>query len=398
MRLKDKILELVEKHHNEVVHFREWLHQHPETAFQEFETAEFIASFLDKQGIEYTKGVAKTGLVGLIKGHLEGDAVVAIRADMDALEINESNKVPYKSLNPGMMHACGHDVHMASLMGSIMVLNQLKDSFGGTIKLIFQPSEEKNPGGASVMIREGVLHNPDVQSIFAQHVYPDLEAGKVGFREGNYMASTDEIYLTVKGKGGHGGIPNKLVDTVLVASHIIVALQQIVSRNSNPLIPSVLSFGKFVADGQTNVIPNVVNIAGTMRTFDESWRKEMHVRIETLSKGIAQAMGADCEVIISKGYPVVKNDIAMTNRFKSAAIELLGAENVVDLSMRMTGEDFGFFSQKIPSCFYRLGTAGESEESKNNLHTPFFDIDTKSLKTAVALMSWLAVNELNELN
>jgi len=398
MSFKDKILELVEKHHGEVIRLREWLHQHPETAFQEFETAEFIVNFLEKQGIEHTKGIAKTGVVGLIKGHLEGDAVLAIRADMDALEIEESNNVPYKSLNKGMMHACGHDVHMASLMGSIIVLNQLKDYFGGTIKLIFQPSEEKNPGGASVMIEEGVLNNPIVQSIFAQHVYPDLEAGKVGFREGNYMASTDEIYLTVNAKGGHGGIPNKLVDTVLVASHIIVALQQIVSRNSNPLIPSVLSFGRFIAEGQTNIIPNMVKIAGTMRTFDESWRQEMHSRIESLSKGIAQAMGAECEVNISKGYPVVKNDIEMTKRFKSAAIELLGKENVVNLDMRMTGEDFGFFSHKLPSCFYRLGTASKEAQTRFNLHTPEFNIDTNSLKTGVALMSWLALKELNYIN
>ncbi len=396
MNLKNKILALVDQHHAEVIHYREWLHQHPETAFQEFETAAFIANFLEKQGIEYKKEIAKTGVVGLIKGHLAGDAVLAIRADMDALEIEESNHIHYKSLNKGMMHACGHDVHMASLMGSILILNQMKDYFGGTIKLIFQPSEEKNPGGASVMIEEGVLENPVVQSIFAQHVYPDLEAGKVGFREGNYMASTDEIYLAVKAKGGHGGIPNKLVDTVLVASHIIVALQQIVSRNSNPLIPSVLSFGRMIADGQTNIIPNEVKIAGTMRTFEESWRKEMHTKIETLSKGIAQSMGAHCEVNISKGYPVVKNDIEMTKRFKSAAIELLGKENVVDLDMRMTGEDFGFFTQKLPSCFYRLGTAGKDAQTRNNLHTPEFNIDTDSLKTGVALMSWLALKELND--
>lgn len=397
MNLKEKILELSENYLSEVIAHRQWLHQHPETAFQENETADYIAGFLDDLGIEYTKGIAKTGIVGILKGNLPGEKTIAIRADMDALEIEEKNNIPYKSLNTGMMHACGHDAHMASLMGSIKILNDLKDYFGGNIKLIFQPSEEKNPGGASVMIEEGVLLNPEVESIFAQHVFPDLPAGTVGFRAGNYMASTDEIYLEVLAKGGHGGIPHKTVDTVLIASHIIVALQQIVSRNTNPITPTVLSFGRVIADGQTNVIPAKVEIAGTMRTFDEEWRKEMYSRIEKLSKGIAESMGGSCNVNISKGYPVVHNHEKMTQKFKAAAIELLGKDKVVDLDMRMTGEDFGFFSHKIPSCFYRLGTAGDAKQTNHNLHTAHFDIEESSLKTGIALMSWLALKELAEL-
>lgn len=396
MSLKNKILELSEKYFSETIKHRRWLHQHPETAFKEKETSAYIKRFLDSNSIPYEDNIAKTGIVGFIKGSLNGEKTIAIRADMDALEIQEESDVSYKSLNPGMMHACGHDVHMSSLMGSILILNDLKDYFGGTIKLIFQPSEEKNPGGASVMIEEGVLENPKVQSIFAQHVYPDLAAGKVGFRSGKYMASTDEIYLEVKAKGGHGGLPHKTIDTVLIASHILISLQQIVSRNNNPLIPTVLSFGRFIADGQTNVIPNSVKLAGTMRTFDEKWRQEMYQKIEKIAVGVAESMGGSCHVNISKGFPVVNNNIEMTQRFKNAAIDLLGKDNVVDLDMRMTGEDFGFFSQKIPSCFYRLGTAGDTLETNNNLHTSKFNIEEKSLMTGISLMSWLAINEINQ--
>lgn len=395
MKLKGKILELSNQVFEQVNGFRRWLHQHPETAFQEVKTSQYICDFLDINDIVYKKGIAKTGIVALIKGNLPCNQVVALRADMDALEIEEKNEIPYKSLHSNMMHACGHDVHMASLMGSILMINQLRDNFGGTFKFIFQPSEEKNPGGASVMIKEGVLKNPDVNSIFAQHVYPELTAGKVGFRAGKYMASTDEIYINVKSKGGHGGLPHRLVDTVLIASHIVVALQQIVSRNADPLVPTVLSFGKFIADGQTNVIPGVVKLAGTLRTFDEQWRKEIHHKIEKLSVGIANSMGADCEVNISKGFPVVFNNEELTNRFKNLAADLLGPENVIDLDLRMTGEDFGFFTQEIPACFYRLGTAGSDGKYSHNLHTPYFDIDNKSLKTATALMTWLAINEIN---
>lgn len=395
MDLREHILKLSEKYFQTIKDSRRWLHQHPETAFKEFETADFICKFLDDNQITYSKGVAKTGIVGLIEGRQPEKRTIAIRADMDALEIEEDNKIPYLSLNKGMMHACGHDVHMASLMGTILILNKLKEKFIGSVKFIFQPSEEKNPGGASVMIKEGVLENPVVEKIFGQHVFPELEVGKVGFRSGKYMASTDEIYLDIIAKGGHGGIPNKLTDTVLIASHIVVALQQIVSRNANPLLPSVLSFGKFIANGQTNIIPNRVQLAGTMRTFDEKWRQEMQQHIRRIAIGMAESMGGTCQVNISHGYPFVNNDIDLTRRAQLNAVELLGKENVIDLDMRMTGEDFGFFSQKIPACFYRLGTANSQKNINSNLHTSTFDVDEESLKTGMALMSWLTIKELD---
>lgn len=395
MLLKDKILDLSNEIFDNIKETKNWLHQHPEAAFQEFETANYICSFLDKEQIEYEYGIAKTGIVGLIKGNNPKKRIIALRADMDALEINEENNIPHKSLNTGMMHACGHDVHMASLLGTLSILNRIKSQFDGTIKFIFQPSEEKYPGGASVMIKEGVLENPAPQSIFAQHVYPELEVGKVGFRPGKYMASTDEIYLDVRAKGGHGGIPHHLIDTVLIASHIIVALQQISSRRANPSMPTVLSFGRFIADGQTNVIPNHVHIEGTMRTFDEKWRKEMHSEIKKIASGIAESMGGKCEVTIAHGYPFVDNNPELTNTAKQCAIDLLGADNVVDLDMRMTGEDFSFYSQKIPGCFYRLGTRNESKGIVSNLHTSTFDVDAESLRIGMALMACLAINELN---
>lgn len=394
MNLKSKVLELAGIWHSKVIEYREWLHQHPELAFQENQTADYISHFLDKQGISYTKGVAKTGIVGIIKGRNPEKKVVALRADMDALEIMEENKVPYKSINEGVMHACGHDVHMASLMGTLAILNELKNEFEGSVKFIFQPSEEKYPGGASVMIKEGVLENPKPHSIFGQHVFPELEAGKVGFRKGKYMASTDEVYLEVIGKGGHGGIPQHVIDTVLIASHIVVALQQLSSRRANPTMPTVLSFGKFIAKGQTNIIPDKVHIEGTMRTFDEAWRKTMHQEIEKIAKGIAQSMGGDCKVRIAHGYPFVDNDEILTHSAIKAAKELLGEENVVDLEMRMTAEDFSFYTQVVPGCFYRLGTENTQKGMISNLHTPTFDADPVSFKIGMALMAWLAIKDL----
>jgi len=393
-KLKEKILQLSKEWHERVIEYRQWFHQHPELAFHEHQTAAYICHFLDSQNISYQKGVAKTGIVGVIEGENPLSKVVALRADMDALEINEANDVPYKSMNTGVMHACGHDVHMASLMGTIAILNQLKTEFDGSIKFIFQPSEEKYPGGASVMIKEGVLENPKPQCIFGQHVYPELPAGKVGFRPGKYMASTDEVYLDVRAKGGHGGIPHHTIDTVLIASHIVVALQQITSRRANPTMPTVLSFGRFIADGQTNVIPNHIKIAGTMRTFDEKWRKEMHAEIKKIAGGIAHSMGGECEVKIAHGYPFVDNNVDLTNRAKQAAIELLGPEAVVDLDMRITGEDFSFYSQLIPGCFYRLGTANKSKGMVSNLHTPTYDADPNSFAVGIALMAWIAIKEL----
>ena len=392
--MKEEIKKLAKKYLPELISIRRAFHQNPELAFEEVETARRIASFLDAHQIQYTEKVAKTGIVGVIEGKNPQKKVIALRADMDALPITEANNVPYKSMNIGIMHACGHDVHMASLLGTLVILNQLKDKFEGTVKFLFQPSEEQYPGGASVMIKEGVLENPAPESIFGQHVYPELKAGQVGFRSGKYMASTDEVFITIKGKGGHAALPNTIIDPILIASHLLVAMQQIVSRNAVPTLPTVVSFGKIIGNGKTNVIPEEVHLEGIIRTFDESWREEIKKKIQKLAKSISQGMGGDCEVRIEKGYPFVYNNPALTNRAKKAAELFLGKDNVFDLDMRMTAEDFAFYSQKIPGSFYRLGVASPNAEDILNLHSSTFNIDENSLETGIGLMSWLALLEL----
>ncbi len=388
--LKNRIKEGSRKVFPEMRAWRRHLHMYPELAFQEFESARFIAERLTEMGINYREGIAKTGIVGIIEGKDPATRVVALRADMDALPIEEKNEVPYRSQNKGVMHACGHDAHTASLLGAAKILKECAEEWTGTVKLIFQPSEEKLPGGASVMIREGVLKNPEVARIWGQHVHPPLVAGKVGMRAGPYMASADEIYLTIKGKGGHAALPQNVIDPVLISAHILLALQQIVSRKSNPLTPSVLSFGKLMAEGATNVIPDRVFLEGTFRTFDEEWRFEAHQWIEKIARDTARAMGGDCEVDIRVGYPYVHNDEALTKKSRQLAEELLGAENVVDLPQRMTGEDFAFYGREIPACFYRLGTGNPEKNILSPIHSATFDIDEEALITGAALEAWLA--------
>jgi amidohydrolase len=333
-------------------------------------------------------------VVALIKGKNPDKKVVALRADMDALPITEANDVAYKSKNIGVMHACGHDVHTSSLLGTARILQALKDEFEGTVKLIFQPGEELLPGGASLMIKEGVLENPTPNGILGQHVMPLLPAGTVGFREGMYMASADEIYVTVTGKGGHAAMPEINIDPVLIAAHIIVAMQQIVSRNCSPKIPSVLSFGKVTAAGATNIIPNEVKIEGTFRTMDENWRAEAHLKMVKLAESIAEGMGGTCHFDIHKGYPYLENHPALTNRMKNAAIEYLGEDKVVNLDIWMAAEDFAFYTQHTDACFYRLGIRNEARGITSSVHTPTFDIDESALETGSGLMAWLVWNEL----
>lgn len=392
--MKEKIKELALHYLPEIIAIRREFHQYPELAFEEYETANRIANFLRKHNIPFTEKIAKTGIVGVLEGKNPNKKVIALRADMDALEIEEANEVPYKSLNIGKMHACGHDVHMASLLGVLVILNQLKDQFEGSIKFIFQPSEEQYPGGASVMIAEGVLNNPAPVSIFGQHVYPELKAGQVGFRSGKYMASTDEVYITVKGKGGHAALPNTVVDPILIASHLVIAMQQIVSRMASPTIPTVVSFGKFVANGKTNVIPDCVHLEGIIRTFDEEWRDKIKQKIREIAKSIAQGMGGDCDIRIDKGYPFVYNNPELTQRTYNAAVNFLGKEHVFELDMRMTAEDFAFYSQIIPGCFYRLGVAAPDSKETLNLHSSKFSADEASLETGMGLMAFLALEEL----
>lgn len=395
--LKERIKALAQQYFEGVVDIRRHLHQHPELSFAEVETGKFIAQKLSEFGIPHEHGIAENGVVGLIKGKNPGSRIVALRADMDALPILEANDVPYKSQNEGVMHACGHDVHTASLLGAAKILHELREKFSGTIKLIFQPGEEKAPGGASIMIKEGVLENPKPASIFGQHVHPPLEVGKVGFRSGQYMASADELYVTVIGKGGHGAMPHKAVDPVLIASHIVVALQQIVSRHIDPTIPAVLTFGKINSTGgATNVIPDEVKLVGTFRTMDETWRFAAHDRMKQLATAIAEGMGGSCDVHIEVGYPVLLNDEALTARSRQAAEEFLGAENVVDLPIRLTAEDFAYYSQQMPACFYRLGTGNSTKGITSPVHTTTFDIDERALEIGMGLMAWLGVKELEQ--
>ena len=392
--LKDRIKSLAQAYKQEVIDLRRHLHSHPELSFKEFETAAFVAEKLKEIGITEIESKATTGWSALIRGKNPEKKVVALRADMDALPIIEANEVPYKSQNPGVMHACGHDAHTASLLGAAKILNEVRDQFEGTIKLIFQPGEEIIPGGASLMIKDKVLENPRPNSILGQHVMPMIPAGKVGFRSGLYMASTDELYLTIKGKGGHGAMPETFIDPVLISAHLLVALQQIVSRVANPKIPSVLSFGRVEALGATNIIPNEVKIQGTFRTLDEAWRAKAHEKMRQIAEGIVEGMGGKLDFEIRKGYPFLKNEPALTARSVEAARAYLGSENVLDLDIWMAAEDFAFFSQEVDGCFYRLGTRNEARGITSGVHTSTFDIEEEALEIGAGLMAWLAVSEL----
>lgn len=338
--------------------------------------------------------MADTGIMALIEGKNPQVKTIALRADMDALPIEEANAVPYKSKNKGVMHACGHDVHTASLLTTARILAEVRNQFEGTVKLIFQPGEEKNPGGASYMIRDGALENPTPAGILGQHVMPLIPVGKIGFREGMYMASCDEIYLKVIGKGGHGAAPELAVDPILIASHLIVAMQQVISRNASPKQPTVLTFGKISGEGATNIIPNEVNIAGTFRAMNEEWREAALKKIRTLATGLAESMGGRCEVDISRGYPYLENNPALTRSIRASAEAYVGKENIVDLDITLGAEDFAYYSQKIPASFYRLGTRNEAKGITSYVHTPTFDVDEDALAIGPGLMAWMAVEEL----
>lgn len=392
--LKEQIKSLAQRYKQEVVACRRHLHAHPELSFEEHATAAYVAEKLKEMGITELESKASTGWTALIKGKNPEKRVVALRADMDALPIVEANDVPYKSQNPGVMHACGHDAHTASLLGAAKILNELRGEFEGTVKLIFQPGEERIPGGASLMIQDKVLENPRPHAIIGQHVMPMIPAGKVGFRSGLYMASTDELYLSITGKGGHGAMPETFIDPVLISAHLIVALQQVVSRVANPKMPTVLSFGRVEALGATNIIPNEVKLQGTFRTLDEAWRAQAHEKMKQIAQGIVEGMGGSLDFEIRKGYPSLKNNPALTGRSVQAAITYLGEENVLDLDIWMAAEDFAFFSQEIDGCFYRLGTRNESRGIVSGVHTPTFDIEEDALEIGAGLMAWLAVSEL----
>lgn len=396
MSLLESIKRLAAEYAETVVASRRHLHANPELSYQEFNTAKFVADKLKSFGLKPQEGVAKTGVVVLIEGRNPSKKVVALRADMDALPIQELNQVSYKSKVPGVMHACGHDVHTSSLLGTAQILNEIRTEFEGSVKLIFQPGEEKHPGGASIMIAEGVLQNPEPELIIGQHVMPLIPVGKIGFREGKYMASSDEIYLRVIGKGGHGAAPELTIDPVVIAAHIIIALQQVVSRNASPKEPTVLTFGKITADGATNIIPDEVRIAGTFRSLNEEWRQSGLKRIQKMAESIAEGMGGKCEVTISNGYPYLENNPELTRRIKAAAELYVGKENVVDIDLTLGSEDFAYYSQKIPASFYRLGTRNDAKGITSYVHTPTFDIDEDALKIGPGLMAWMAIQELSD--
>lgn len=401
MALNNKIKALAKKNFAKVLEIRRHLHQHPELSFKEFETSRFIQKQLTEAGISFTTGYVETGIVALIKGKNPGKKTILLRADMDALPIEEKNDVDYRSKNTGIMHACGHDVHSSIALGAAFILNELKDEFEGTVKIMFQPGEEVLPGGASLMIQAGVLENPKVDKAIALHVFPNMEAGKVGFKSGMYMASTDELYITVNGKGGHAAMPAEYVNPLLIASEILLEIDNqymkpnALAGTSGENIPTVVAFGKIEGKGATNVIPEKVELAGTFRTMDERWRESVHVQLKTILKTISDKYKIESVLRIEKGYPFLVNDKDLTNSCVTFAQNFLGKENVEELPLRMTAEDFAFITQKVPSCFFRLGTASKEKGITSGVHTPTFNIDESALETGVGLMAWLTVSELN---
>ncbi len=392
--LKEEIKKLASQIHNMVIENRRHLHAYPELSFAENQTSTFIKNQLENMHIPW-QPMADTGVVAIIKGEQPSENIVALRSDIDALPITEITELPYASKHNGVMHACGHDAHTASLLGTAFILQSIKNKLAGTIKLIFQPGEEKLPGGASIMIREGVLKNPEPQVIIGQHVMPSVPAGKIAVRKGMFMASMDELTIIVRGKGGHGAMPQQNIDAVLISSHIIIALQQIISRFNDPKLPGVLSIGRVIADGAINVMPDEVFMQGTFRTFDETWRAEAHRRMKNMSEQIAASMGGSCEFKIERGYPVLMNDKNLTGQVSHIAEEYLGKENVVESDMLTVAEDFAYYSQAMRGCFYLLGVGNEKKGTTYSLHNPRFNIDEDALAVSTGLMAYVAVRCLN---
>jgi hippurate hydrolase len=382
---------LAKKYAPEFIEVRHHLHAHPELSYQEFETSKYVQQRLAALDIPF-EVKATTGVVGLIKGKNPESRIIALRADMDALPIKEENDIPYKSKNEGVMHACGHDVHTTCLLGAAKILKELSNEWEGTVKLVFQPGEEKNPGGASLMIKDGVLENPKPQAILALHVNTILEVGQLSFRGGKVMASADELYFTIKGKGGHAASPQLIVDPILISSHLIVALQQVISRNNNPFNPSVLSITSFNGGNTTNVIPNEVKLMGTFRAMDETWRFKAHELMHKLTHDLVQSMGGEADLHIDVGYPCVMNNERLTAQAMSLAETFMGAENVSETELRMGAEDFGYYAQEIPACFFRLGTMNKSKGITAGVHTPVFNIDESAIEIGMGIMAWMGAS------
>jgi amidohydrolase len=386
--LREKIKALAHQYQQEFIDVRHHLHAHPEISYHEFETSKYVQQKLAELNIPF-EIKATTGVVGLIKGKNPESRIIALRADMDALPIKEENEVEYKSVNEGLMHACGHDVHTTCLLGAAKILTELKDEWEGTIKLLFQPGEERNPGGASYMIRDGALQNPKPQGIFALHVHPGLPVGKFSFRKGRVMASADEIFINIRSKGGHAAAPHLTADTILIASHLIVSLQQIISRNNNPTSPSVLSICSIEGGHTTNVIPSEVKLKGTFRAMDEAWRRKAHELIKKQTEGLVTAMGAKADVLIDVGYPFVDNDPTLTDTAWQLAEDFWQKENIEETELRMGAEDFGYYTHVVPGCFFRLGVGNVEKGIIHNVHTPTFNIDEAAITNGIQMMAWL---------
>ena len=387
----EKIKLLAKQYAAEFIDIRRHIHANPELSYEEFETSAFIQQKLQGWNIPF-EVKATTGVVGLVEGKNPSSKIIALRADMDALPITEENDLPYKSTKNGVMHACGHDVHSACLLGAAKILSETKEEWEGTVKLIFQPGEEKNPGGASLMIKEGVLENPAPQKIFALHVHPGLEVGEFSFRGGMVMASADEIYITIKSKGGHAAAPQYTADTILIASQLIVSLQQIISRNNNPFNPSVLSITSFQAGNTTNVIPSEVKLMGTFRAMNEEWRFKAHELITKQTTELVAAMGAEAFVHIDVGYPFVLNNEALCDDARKNAATYAGAANVTETELRMGAEDFAYYSHQIPACFFRLGAGNKEKGITIGVHTPTFNVDEAAIEQGMGMMAWMAVS------
>ena len=386
--MKDQIKALADKHFDSIVDIRKYLHANPELSFKEFETSKYIKEILNLWGVSFTDGYVETGILVVLEGKNPASKNLALRADFDALPINEKNRVEYCSKNEGVMHACGHDAHTACLLGALKILHSSRELWSGTIKFIFQPAEERLPGGAKQMIAEGVLENPNVKNVIAQHVLPDLEVGKVGFRSGIYMASTDELYIKIKGVGGHAAIPAQYNNPILASSNLILKLTSFFASHKD----SIFAIGYFQADGSTNVIPDQVKLMGTFRALSEEYRKQSHIDMKSIVSDVEKEYNVKIELDIKHGYPALYNDEEFTKKQISSAKEYLGEENVIDLPIRMTAEDFSYFANAVPSCFYRLGTGNKKKGIVHGLHTSRFDIDEESLKIGMGMIAYLAIS------
>ncbi len=389
-----KIEQSTELLYEKAISYREHLHQNPELSYEEYNTQKFVSDTLTAIGIENTD-IGETGVISLISAdhHDKNDTCIALRADLDALPIQEQNKVPYKSKVDGLMHACGHDVHTSILLGAAEIIHENRNELKRPVKLIFQPGEEKNPGGATYVIRDGGLENPKVEKMIALHVFPDLDYGHFGFKEGLYMASCDELHIQVKGVGGHGALPDRTVNPLFMGSEFILKAKEYIDKNTPEDVPSVINFGHFEALGATNVVPESAIIKGTFRTMDEDWRAKAKTELLAIASEISEKYNGNIKLNLSHGYPFLKNDEELTNSIQELTKRYFGTDHVHELPLRMTSEDFAYYSQLVPVCFLRLGVRNEEKGIVHGLHHPKFDIEPLSIKKGIQIMTSIAFSD-----